>query len=99
MTFGVGEPFFSFPQLALEMTKLSLECAQIPLSSQVQHARHALDALLNRALDATAKAESLDRDLLNVGISQELRDSRVLKQREETLFDCGHRGASYPMTA
>jgi len=46
----------------------SLERAKVALGREVQHASDALDALVDRTLDATAKAESLDRDLLNVGI-------------------------------
>jgi hypothetical protein len=89
--FSVGEPFFGFAKLPLEVPNPSLERAEVPLGCEVQHACDALNALVDHPLDATAETKRLHRRPLNVRITHQLCQPRVLEQSDETVFEPGHR--------
>ncbi len=57
--FGFGEPFFGIAKLPLEVPNPSLERAKVTLGCEVQHARDALDPLVERPFDAATETKAL----------------------------------------
>jgi len=89
--FGFGEPFFGFAKLPLEVPNASVERAKVALGREVQHAGDALHTLIERPLDAASETKPLDHQLLDLRISEQLRDPRVLHETEEAVFEPSHR--------
>jgi hypothetical protein len=88
--FGFGEPFVGFAKLLLEVPNPPMEQTKVALGREVQRARNALHAALERSLDPAPKAKASHHQLLSLGILQELCDPRVLQKPRQAVFEVGH---------
>lgn len=89
--FGVAEPFFGVAKLPLEKPNLPPQRAKVALGCKIQHVGDPLNTLVEASFETTAKTKGPHHQLLNLGFLHQLGDPRVLEQREEVIFERGHR--------
>ena len=88
--FGIDEPLFGFTELPLEMPNPSLQRANVALGREVQEARDALHALVERPFNTAAEPKTFHHQPLNPGVLHQLCDPRVLQKTEKAVFELGH---------
>jgi len=71
-----------------------LQRAKISLGREVEHPGDLLHSLVERPLDAASETEDLYEQALNLGVLQELCETRVLEQTNDAFPELDHGGVA-----